>query len=351
MVGNITAKDIAERLGISAAAVSMALNGKSGVSEETRERVMAEAMKSGYNTPRSSRTGAYAKKTISFVIYVGVGVAEQTSFSTFILQGVEAGAKSLGYRVVVHYLYEDKSLEDQLSAITSDTCGLILLGTDITEAQRDVLSMQLYATIDIPVVVVDNFLFAAYVDCVGNDNMFGSKAAVSYLIRCGHRRIGYLRSKQRITNFEDREIGIQLALAEGKEYGLEPLQTVDVDISSEKAYHDIFAWLEKGNKPAGAYFAENDMLAAAAIRAFTACGYRVPEDISIIGFDDVPICEMIQPAITTMHSFKDRLGEISAKQLHERIVAGDTARSTNEKGAMKIAMSLSVKERESVKMK
>ncbi|MDL2217740.1 LacI family DNA-binding transcriptional regulator [Christensenellaceae bacterium OttesenSCG-928-M15] len=348
-MANIKAKDIAERLGISAAAVSMALNGKSGVSEETRERVLAEAANSGYVTPRATRAVPAATKTISFVIYVGVGVAEQTSFSTFILQGVEAGAKHLGYRVVVHYLYENQSLQEQLAAITSDTCGLILLGTDITEAQRDIISSQLYETINIPMVVVDNFLFASYVDCVGNDNMFGSKAAVSYLIRHGHRRIGYLRSKQRITNFEDREIGIQLALAEGKGYGLAPLETIDVDISSEKAYHDVCGWLQRGNKPAGAYFAENDMLAAAAMRAFTANGYRVPQDVSIIGFDDVPICEMTQPTITTMHSFKERLGEISATQLHQRILAGDTARSTGETGAMKIAMSLSVKERESVK--
>jgi LacI family transcriptional regulator len=312
---------------------------------------MEEAMKSGYITPRALRMAdpPGAGKTISFVIYVGVGVAEQTSFSTFILQGVEAAARSVGYRVIVHYLYEDRPIEEQLLAILHDTNGIIILGTDITEAQRDVLGMQLQTTINRPMVVVDNFHFASYVDCVGNDNMFGSKAAVSYLIKCGHRHIGYLRSKQRITNFEDREVGVRLALAEHDTLDLEPLEVVDVDISSEKAYADICAWLEHERPSASAYFAENDILAAAAIRAFTTNGYQIPDDISIIGFDDVPICEMVRPTITTMHSFKERLGEISMQQLYRRIETGETSRSSGETGTMKIAVSLTVKERESVK--
>lgn len=348
-MARITAKDIAKRLGISAAAVSMALNGKPGVSEETREQVFAEAEKYGYITPQASRVGTGASSKISFVIYVGAGIAAQTTFSTFVLQGVEASAKKLGYRVILHYLYEDQPLEVQLSAIKDDTCGIILLGTDITEKQRDSIGAQLNSKINLPIVVVDNFLFAAYVDCVGNDNMFGSKAAVSYLLRCGHRSIGYLRSKQRITNFEDREVGIQLALAENKTMGLKPLQTIDVDISSEEAYRDVCQWLNQGGVPASAYFAENDVLAAAAIRAFSLNGYRVPDDVSIIGFDDVPICQMTQPTITTMHSFKELLGELSVNQLHQRILAGEAASLASKTGCLKIALSLSVIERGSVK--
>lgn len=346
MMANITAKAIAQRLGISAAAVSMALNGKPGVSQETRELVLEEAIKSGYLTPRAARSGSSVTQAISFVIYVGAGIAAQTSFSTFVLQGVEARAKSLGYRVVLHYLYEKQPLEEQLAAITGETSGIILLGTDITEQQRDSISKQIDTGIGVPLVVVDNFLFASYVDCVGNDNMFGAKAAVSYLIRCGHRAIGYLRSRQRVTNFEDREIGVRLALEENDGLCLEPLQCIDVDICSEEAYRDVCRWLQEGNTPASAYFAENDVLAAAAIRAFSSNGYRVPEDVSIIGFDDVPVCEMTQPTITTMHSFKENLGEISVGQLHQRIVTGDKPMLT---GALKIAVSLSVKERNSVR--
>lgn len=328
----------------------MALNGKPGVSNETREAVLAEAVRCGYVTPRAMRAKFQPAKTISFVIYVGAGIAAQTTFSTFVLQGVEAAAKEYGYRVLIHYLYEDHPVEKQLLAILDDTAGIVLLGTDITDRQRSSIDAQLFRRISIPVVVVDNFLFAANVDCVGNDNMFGAKAAVSYLIKCGHRRIGYLRSKQRIANFEDRQVGVNLALAERADLKFPPLQVVDVDISSENAFADFCRWLRDGNTPATAYFAENDVVAAAAIRALTVQGYRVPEDVSIIGFDDVPICEMMQPSITTTHSFKERLGEMAVNILHQRIAAGENIRAAQEIGTMKVAIATRIKVRDSVKV-
>jgi LacI family transcriptional regulator len=208
--------------------------------------------------------------------------------------------------------------------------------------------LQFYALGNVPLVIIDNFLFSAYVDCVGNDNTYGVKSAVSYLINCGHKKIGYLRSRQRIVNFDDRELGIHLSMQEHRDEGLDPLQVVEVDISPDKARDDIFAWLRAGGTPAEAYFCENDMLAAAFIRVLKESGYRVPEDVSVIGFDDVQICEMIDPPITTMHAFKERLGKISVDLLHARIESGDTVHTSRESGLMKVALSLQLKERKSV---
>ena len=123
---------------------------------------------------------------------------------------------------------------------------------------------------------------------------------------------------------------------------------IDVDISPDKAREDIFAWLRAGNVPAEAFFCENDMLAAAYIRVLKESGYRVPEDVSVMGFDDVQICEMIDPPITTMHAFKERLGKISVDLLHARIESGDTIQTSRESGLMKVALSLQLKERRSV---
>ena len=347
-MADVTARDLANMLGISTAAVSMALNGKPGVSSETRSKVLAAAAKLGYVTPKSRQSERQAKNIISFVIYAGIGVAEQTTFSTFVMRGAEAVAKSLGYRILVHYFYADQPWDEQIKRILADACGVILLGTDITEPQRDAF-FQFYHLSNVPLVIVDNFLFSAYVDCVGNDNTYGVKAAVSYLIKCGHKKIGYLRSKQRIVNFNDRELGLKLSMSEHKALGLAPLQVLDVDISPDKAREDILAWLTSGNVPAGAYFCENDMLAAAFIRSLKECGYRVPEDVSIMGFDDVQICEMIEPPITTMHAFKERLGRIAVELLNTRIESGDTLQSSRESGLLKVALSLQLKERMSVR--
>lgn len=346
-MADVTARDLANMLGISTAAVSMALNGKPGVSSETRTKVLAAATKLGYVTPKSRQSERQAKNIVSFVIYVGVGVAEQTTFSTFVMRGAEAAAKEMGYRILVHYFYADQPWDEQVKRILSDTCGVVMLGTDITLPQRDAF-LQFYTLGNVPLVIIDNFLFSAYVDCVGNDNTYGVKSAVSHLISCGHKKIGYLRSKQRIVNFDDRELGIHLSMAEHKEEGLAPLQVIDVDISPDKAREDIFAWLREGNIPAEAFFCENDMLAAAFIRVLKESGYRVPEDVSVMGFDDVQICEMIEPPITTMHAFKERLGRISVELLHTRIDAGDTIQTSQESGLLKVALSLQLKERKSV---
>jgi len=347
-MADITARDIANALGISAAAVSMALNGKPGVSDETREKVLAAAKELGYKTPKSRQAERQTKKIISFVVFTGIGVAEQTTFSNFVMRGAEAVAKDLGYRLLVHYFYADQPWEEQIRLVVSDACGIILLGTDITEHQRDVFS-QYHQLIQVPVVIVDNFLFSAYVDCVGNDNTYGVKSAVSYLIDCGHRKIGYLRSRQRIVNFDDRELGVRLSLAEHADFGLAPLSVIDADISPDRAYQDVTAWLNAGNVPVEAYFAENDMLAATFIRALKEYGYRVPEDVSVIGFDDVQVCEMIEPPITTMHAFKERLGRIAVSVLEFRIRSGDTIHTAARTGLMKIALSLQLKERSSVR--
>jgi LacI family transcriptional regulator len=345
---NTTARDLAAILGISAAAVSMALNGKPGVSDATRAVVLAAAAKYGYTTPKMRRTKQPAQKIIGFVIYSGIGVAEQTTFADFVMRGAQAAAGELGYRLLVHHFFANQPWDDQIKRILADSCGVVMLGTDITLAQRNAF-LQFYTLGNVPLVIVDNFLFSAYVDCVGNDNTYGVKSAISYLIDYGHRKIGYIRSRQRIVNFDDRELGIQLSMAEHKDKGLDPLQVVEVDICPEQAQEDIFAWLAAGNIPAEAYFCENDMLAAAFINVLKKSGYRVPEDVSVIGFDDVQICEMIEPPITTMHSFKERLGKIAVDLLHARIEAGESIQSSRESGLMKVALSLQIKERKSVR--
>lgn len=344
----ITAKDIAGLLGISAAAVSMALNDKPGVSDETRAKVFAAAARLGYRTPKARRSEQSAQNIISYVVFTGVGVAEQTTFSSFVMRGAEAAVKRLGYRMLVHYFYADQPWDDQVRRILSDASGVLLLGTDLTEQYRDAF-FRFFELGAAPLVVIDNFLFSAYADCVGNDNTYGVKAAVSYLIRCGHKTIGYLRSRQRIVNFDDRELGITLALADHATEGLAPLEVLNVDISPDKARDDILAWLSAGNTPASAYFCENDMLAAAFIRALKEKGFRVPGDVSVMGFDDVQICEMIEPPITTMHAFKERLGKIAVDLLHRRIEAEDTIRTSRDSGLLKVALSLQLKERGSVR--
>jgi len=317
IMARITAKDIAAKLGISPAAVSLALNGRPGVSENTRAMVLEAAMQMGY-ARQAGASGSRQPRTLCFVRYAGnvVSVAEHTSFSSFVLQGIEARATELGYSTQVRYLTAKDVYAPQNLDFIRQADGILLLGTDITAAQLSKIELFLQAMDDIPVVIIDNILLANRVDCIVNDCFGGARAAVEHFIKTGHQKIGYIRANHRLHNFQERERGILAALEES---GRQLAVAIDVDISSEGAFQDFDAWIKKHTDLPDAFFAENDIIAAAAIRVLKKHGYHVPGDVSIIGFDDIPTCEMLDPPLSTVHCFKEEMGAVAVDMLHRRI--------------------------------
>ncbi|MBP3633999.1 MAG: LacI family DNA-binding transcriptional regulator [Oscillospiraceae bacterium] len=316
-MAGVSAKDIAKKLGLSPAAVSLALNGKPGVSENTRALVLEAAMQMGY-TKAEAAPGAPAHRTICFIRYAGtiVNIAEHTSFSSFVLQGVEARAAELGYSTQVRYHHIGELYNPQTLALIRKADGVIFLGTDISRPQLPEIEQFLECLDSIPVVMVDNLLLCDRVDCVGNDNYGGARTAGRHLLRTGHKTIGYVRAKPRVRNFIEREHGIRAALEEA---GLSLAVTVDVDISSEGAFQDFDAWYKKGKDLPEGLFCENDIIAAAVIRVLKKHGVHIPKDVSVVGFDDIPMCEMLDPPLSTVHSFKEELGAVAVEHLHRRL--------------------------------
>lgn len=343
----ITAKDIAERLGISASSVSFAMNGKPGVSVATRGKILAEAERMGYTIPK--KQSFTATQNIRYVIFLeGGATVKETSFYSIVLQGIEAKAKEYGYNVLVSYFYSGGDWADQISAICSDVAGLIILATEVEDVHIDKVFTYGVEKMNIPIVMVDNATSMVDVDCVVSDNLRGAYKAVSYLFDKGHHDVGYLRSKSRIDNFDERQAGV---LKARKERGIgeqTPIQLIDISISSEQAYEDMCAWLDSGAKPLSAFFADNDIIAAACIRALKSKGYRVPEDISIVGFDDMPICTMIDPTLTTIRVMKEQMGMTAMEILHKRILNADYALTDQRIGVYRIIISTHLVERDSV---
>ena len=345
----VTAKEIAAKLNLSPSAVSLALNGKPGVSESTRALVLETAMRLGYSRLDSSGN-VPANRTICFVRYAGkiVQIAEHTSFTSFVLQGVEARATELGYSTQVRYLNAGDMYNPQTLEFIRNADGVIFLGTDITEAQLPEVEQLFEVLGNTPVVVVDSAELSNRADCVINDCFGGAKSAAELLIRTGHTRIGYVKAKQRIRNLDERERGVHAALAQAD---LSLSAVIEVDISSEGAFQDFDTWI-KGNPdlPDG-LFAENDILAAAVIRSLKKHGYRVPDDVSVIGFDDIPMCEMLDPPLTTVHAFKEELGSVAVEHLDRRIKRGDVSHQMFSTGLLTTTVSTRLIERFSVKPK
>lgn len=319
-MAGITAKELAKKLGISPAAVSLALNGRPGVSVQTRERVLEAAMQMGYSRAEAAQS-FHTGKTICFIRYGGevINVAEHTSFSSFVLQGVEARATELGYNTQVRYLSPGDAHNHQLMSFIQHSAGVIFLGTDLTEQQLPAME-QFFAQFDsCPLVIVDNLILAGRVDCVGNDSFGGARSAVRHLIDRGCRRIGYVKAKQRIPNMQDRERGVMAALEEA---GLPAAVQIPVDISAEGALADFENWLKQEQPVPDGLFVDNDILAASVLRALKRHNYRIPEDVSVIGLDDIPMCEMLEPPLSTVRLAKQELGSVAMEHLHHRILSG-----------------------------
>lgn len=342
---SITAKEIAEMLNVSPSAVSLALNGKPGVSDSTRELILSTAARYNY-TVRQNQNSSSPTRNIRYVIYLGEGhVVNEISFHSIVLQGIEAAAKKLGYNVLVSYFYSDQDETDQLNAIFQNTAGVILLGTEFDESSGWLKHPCVSQHSHIPLVMVDNKTFHTEIDCIYTDNLRGAYKAVEYLISQGHKSVGYFSSLQRIPNFDERSEGVKRALADHPEA---TVQVVPVDFSTEKAYRDICGWLKEQHELPTAFFADSDIIAFGAMRAFNRMGYKVPDDISIIGFDDMPACDMVSPPLTSIKVMKVLMGSKAMEILHQRISENEAAPPADQDGVFRIAISTNVKVRRSV---
>ena len=334
---SISAKEIAGKLGLSAATVSMVLNNTGGISEKTRSRVLETARSCGYDFSRKNDPEA-GKGVIQFVIYKEHGaIVTDTPFFAQIAEGVDIGCKRDGYELQVTYFYGMQSIPEQIQAISERNCrGILLLGTEMKpESFRPFLGLK------VPLVVLDTYFEELNCDSVLINNMQGAYLATNYLIGCGMKNVGYLHSSYSIGNFSERADGYYKALRHSGIATDHPY-VHRLAPSMEGAYADMLGILRQHPPVAKGYFADNDLIAAGAMRAFRECGYGIPEDVSIVGFDDMPICEFLEPKLTTMAVPKRVLAELAVERLVGKI--------RNPKSTVtKIEVSVSLHERMSVK--
>ena len=339
---SVTIKELAEKLNLSPSAISIALNGKPGVSEATRELILAEAERLGYKQRKSHGD---ILQNIRFVIFLGdrEDAVRETSFYSYVLQGIEDCAKGLGYNVLVSYYKTDEDTSAQLNSLSSNSNGIILLGTAINRSHLPQLEKM--RALGLPMVMVDNYIEDFPVDCVVSDNARGVYNATKHLLKKGYDSLGYIRSKLTIDNFTLRQKGFNKACRRS-EMSKEPV-FIDVGISSQMAFDDMVKWLEAGNIPPRALIADNDVLAAACIRALKSKGYRIPEDVAVIGFDNMPVCAMIDPPLSAIDVNKKMIGWLAMTFLYKRIQDINSGRSARINDALLTYVSANLIERES----
>lgn len=317
---SITAKELAKKIGVSAAAVSMALNNKPGVSRETRQMILDEAEKNGYDFSRLSMKKPTGRN-IYFVFYRKHGaVVTDTPFFTQLSDGISESCKENGYKLNLRYVYDDgETLSEQIEDIQySDCCGIILLGTEMNAQD-----FQRFKSLPLPLVLLDTYFETVQTNYVLINNVQGAYLATSYLIKRTRQQPGYLRSSYSIGNFEERATGFYHAIRSG---GMSASKSIvhRLTPSMEGAFSDMMEILEQEEDLAQCYFADNDLIAVGAMRALKAKGYRIPDDIAIIGFDNIEFSNIVEPSLTTIHVPKKEMGQMAAERLFHLIEKKET---------------------------
>lgn len=346
-MAKITARELAKRLNLSPSAVSLALNGREGVSEETRARVLSAARALGYQPPRLRAVEVSAKHFNICVIYFidfRVNLLPHSTLASYILQGIEATAERLGCHTDVAYVNADRPIAPQTASILEQADGVIILGTDIVEANLPIARTLIKQLSQVPIVVVDNLLLSDQADCVCNDNVSGARMAIEHLLSQGCRTIGYLRCMPRVQAIKIREDSFKAAMAQ---HGLTLAPIVDLLPFSGKSFSQFEAWLQANPSLPDAFVADHDELAIAAMQALNSRGISIPNQVALVGFDDSDAGRMMVPPLSSVHTFRQSLGSAAISCLHQRLRFGSNTAVARQNGLLSVAISTQLKIRDS----
>jgi LacI family transcriptional regulator len=312
----VTIGDVAAEAGVSVATVSKVINGRWGVAERTEARVRAVIEDLGYHSSLVAQSLRSRRTNV-----LGVLVVDLEPFSTELLKGVARAIHGTGYELVV---FSGCGADDQvgwerryLSRVLGTLCDGALL---VTPSSVDVTS-------GAPVVAVDHNSGSSTLPSVDSDNFSGAVTATEYLLGLGHTQIGFLAGRSDLESGRLRKQGYRHALeSAGVAVDRTLIRAGEFrPESAEDAARQLLA--SAGNRPT-AIFAANDVSALATISVARSLGLRVPEDLSVIGFDNVPESALSDPPLTTIEQPIQQMG-FDATRLLIGLIDGEPVASTH----------------------
>jgi DNA-binding LacI/PurR family transcriptional regulator len=309
-------RHIADLANVSPATVSLALNNKPGVSPVTRERILsiAETLKSSNGAQSFNQLIKGSVRFLKIVKHSHIVNRDHDVFIAAYIEGMDKEARKHGYNLEITHITFDQIGEFVSHLNCSSSKGLIVLGTELNAP--DILGFE---SVNVPIVVIDTTFDFIKLDFVDMNNTEALFQIVRYFIENNHRDLGLIWGEEvEARNFELRRLAFEQAL---KYFGLpfNPRNVITVDSTFNEAYQGVQQYLKKGQKLPTAIVSANDLIASACLKAFKEAGIRVPEDVSIIGFDNLPVCEMLDPPLTTMKVSNQQIGETAMELLIGRI--------------------------------
>ena len=310
---SITIVDISKYLGISPSTVSKALNGYDDISQETRERVLAAAQELGYH-PSAAARNLRTRRTQKIGLLFSFPVTTISEYVSRLITGAIITAEQEGYNLILYPLLADQF--DQLTRIcrTREVDGLLLL----TRSQME-KTVTLLAGEQLPYVIVGRRVEQPNVAFISPDDHAGAITVVQHLISLGHRRIAYTTRPELGLTSRDRLAGYQQALQMANIPFDENL-VVSTEIAPQSAYRAMNQLLDLPEPPT-AVFAIHDLVAADCLQAVIDRGYRVPNDVALVGFDNWSLSLTTTPPLTTMATPLTELGQQAMSALLKQINA------------------------------
>jgi LacI family transcriptional regulator len=325
MTGKVKFTDIARQSGVSVATVSLVLNNKPGVSEDTRERVLEVAGQLGYPLkPAATQRNSKSLTTIGMLVKIDPDIPPQANpFYSKVILGIEDACRRNGINLLFATLPVDENnrpLEIPQILNIGFVDGLLLVGTFVDETFTLVSGRR-----PTPIVLVDGYSKTESFDSVVSDNFRAAYQAVKYLIDKGHRHIGLVGSDDNcFPSLRERRNGYLRAL---KEDEITEVSIANFNINKSHGYQETISLLQEFPQIT-ALFCVNDEVGSTAIRAAQSQGKCVPEDISILGYDDTYFAANTHPALTTMQVDTVAMGRAAVHLLSLRLENPSSARIT-----------------------
>lgn len=311
----MTIKELAKLAGVSPATVSLALNGKKGVGEEKRQEILRLANEKQYS---HAKKASQKNRNILFIKYSRLGsiYEENIPFITTVMDAAEKECHRRGYNLII--MNWIGNLQEAFKSVDYRSFfGVLILGTEISEEDYPILDM-----LPLPFIVIDNSMPHYYCNTVAIDNRENAFRAVSWFLSQGYTDIGYVQGAQVIQNFKEREEGYRSALLE-HDLSVDEEKIFTVPTTTLEAYEVTKKRLEEGLILPECLFVDNDTMAIGIVKALAESGLHIPEDVSIIAFDDIPFAEVLSPALSTVRVDKRLLGTLAISVLERTVEEED----------------------------
>jgi LacI family transcriptional regulator len=311
--GRVTIRAIADEAGVSVPTVSRVINGRSDVAPETRKRVEELLNERGYQRRRSTRAPSRAR--LVDLVFNEI----DSPWAVEIIRGVEDAAHAAGVGTVVSAVHRRRASTEQwldnLRTRASD--GVILV---VSQLASPILEQLRH--LGVPMVVLDPSGGPTMdAPAIGATNWAGGLAATEHLISLGHSRIGFIHGPKQVLCSRARFDGYRAALdAAGIAY--DPTLVYDGDFYHQSGF-DAAAALLRLPQPPTAIFASSDQMAFGAYEAIRQAGLRIPEQVSVIGFDDLPESRWTSPPLTTIRQPLAEMGAVAARTVLEMAAGND----------------------------